>query len=101
MGLYSNVVFRQHTLLVMSMVEKTINRLEEPKKFHTLLFTLGHRHRAYNVTPNFIELLGPQFVSSVKEKQMQICWTGDMEKSWLKLFTIISHTMREGFNVYN
>ena len=51
-----SVVLRDHALRVMGVVEKCINRLEDPEKLKDLLLVLGKKHAEFKVQKRFIDV---------------------------------------------
>ncbi|WAR15138.1 CYGB1-like protein [Mya arenaria] len=61
-----NAILRAHALRVMGIVDKCIYRLDNRDKLRELMTELGIRHKNYSVKIEFIHLMGPQFISSIK-----------------------------------
>lgn len=91
----SSAILRSHALRVMATVEKCISRLDRPDKSALILTELGQRHSDYQVKPEYIPLMGPQFVLSIRPHLEEV-WSSDMEMAWLTLFQLMSYYMRQG-----
>ncbi|WAR15151.1 NGB-like protein [Mya arenaria] len=90
-----NAIFRKHALRVMETVDKCINRLVNNFKLLGLMTELGIRHKNYSVKIEFIDLIGTQFISSIKP-HLETMWTDEYEKAWENLFNIMCYYMKKG-----
>lgn len=85
---------RAHALRVMGFVQKIVARLDEPEKAEQLLHELGKKHIMYGAKPEYVDLIGPQFVYAVKPS-LEDHWTNEIEEAWLQLFRFIAYCMKE------
>ncbi|BFZ11773.1 hypothetical protein BsWGS_14812 [Bradybaena similaris] len=92
--LKASAVLRSHVMRVMGAVEKVVARLDSEEKLVTLLQELGQRHLVYNVRPEFLDLIGPEFNNAIKPP-LGDKWTPEVEQAWEELFRYITHVMRE------
>ncbi|KAH3828343.1 myoglobin-like [Dreissena polymorpha] len=90
-----NAILRQHALRVMGTVDKCITRLDNREKLRELMAELGIRHKNYSVKIEFIDLMGPQFISSIKPHLHHI-WTEEHERAWENLFRLMCYHMKKG-----
>ncbi|WAR15154.1 CYGB1-like protein [Mya arenaria] len=90
-----NAILRAHALRVMGTVDKCIYRLDNRDKLRELMTELGIRHKNYSVKIEFIDLMGPQFISSIKP-HLEAMWTEEHEKAWENLFRLMCYYMRKG-----
>ncbi|WAR15148.1 CYGB1-like protein [Mya arenaria] len=90
-----NAILRKHALRVMGTVDKCINRLDNNFKLCELMTELGIRHKNYSVKIEFIDLMGPQFISSIKP-HLETMWTDEHEKAWENLFKLMCYYMKKG-----
>ncbi|XP_052760571.1 uncharacterized protein LOC128203274 isoform X2 [Mya arenaria] len=90
-----NAILRAHALRVMGTVDKCIYRLDNREKLRDLMTELGIRHKNYSVKIEFIDLMGPQFISSIKPHLVAM-WTDEHEKAWENLFKLMSYYIRKG-----
>ncbi|WAR15135.1 CYGB1-like protein [Mya arenaria] len=90
-----NAILRAHALRVMGTVDKCIYRLDNREKFGEIMTELGIRHKNYSVKIEFIDLIGIQFISSIKP-HLETVWTGEHEKAWDHLFMLMCYYMKKG-----
>ncbi|WAR15139.1 CYGB1-like protein [Mya arenaria] len=90
-----NAILRAHALRVMGTVNKCIYRLDNRDKLQELMTEMGIRHKNYSVKIEFIDLMGPQFISSIKAS-LETVWTDEHEKAWDNLFKVMCYHMRKG-----
>ncbi|WAR15141.1 CYGB1-like protein [Mya arenaria] len=90
-----NAILRKHALRVMGTVDKCIYRLDNRDKLRELMTELGIRHKNYSVKIEFIELMGPQFISSIKP-HLETLWTDEYEGAWENLFKLMCYYMKKG-----
>ncbi|XP_013782719.2 cytoglobin-2-like [Limulus polyphemus] len=84
---------RAHAFRVMGVVQKVITRLNEEEKLDQLLTDLGKKHARYGAKPQYIDLIGPQFVHAIKPS-LEDHWTTEMEEAWCQLFRYIAWVMK-------
>ncbi|XP_041378366.1 neuroglobin-1-like [Gigantopelta aegis] len=87
-----SVVLKDHALRVMGIVEKCINRLDDVEKIKNIMTSLGKKHAGYCVQKQYIDLMCPQFISSLQ--QMQGDWTDEHTDAWKALFGLITYHMK-------
>ncbi|WAR15132.1 CYGB1-like protein [Mya arenaria] len=90
-----SAILRAHALRVMGTVDKCIYRLDNRDKLRELMTEMGIRHKNYSVKTKFIDLMGPQFISSIKP-HLETVWTDEHEKAWDNLFKLMCYYMRKG-----
>ncbi|KAG7461231.1 hypothetical protein MATL_G00207980 [Megalops atlanticus] len=87
---------RAHGLRVMSFIEKTVARLDQPERLDQLALDLGKGHYRYNAPPKYYGYVGVEFIRAVqpilKEK-----WTAELEEAWKALFLYVTRIMRKGY----
>ncbi|WAR15137.1 CYGB1-like protein [Mya arenaria] len=88
-------ILRAHALRVMGTVDKCIYRLENRDKLQELMTEMGIRHKNYSVKIEFIDLIGHQFISSIKPS-LETVWTDEHEKAWDNLFKLMCYHTRKG-----
>ncbi|CAM9827782.1 neuroglobin-like [Lampetra fluviatilis] len=87
---------RSHGLRVMSLIEKTVARLDQDAVLEQLIFELGRKHYKYNAPPKYYEFVGAEFISAVKPV-LGDRWTQDVDDAWQALFKYITTNMERGF----
>ncbi|XP_060563687.1 uncharacterized protein LOC132723038 [Ruditapes philippinarum] len=90
-----NHILRAHALRVMGTVDKCIYRLDNREKLRDLMMDLGIRHQNYSVKIEYIDLMGPQFISSIKP-HLENMWTEEHERAWENLFQLMCYYMKKG-----
>lgn len=90
-----NAILRSHALRVMGTVDKCISRLGSKDKLVELMTELGKRHQNYTVKPEYIDLMGPQFISSIKP-HLGSKWTDAHEVAWSNMFNLMCYHMKRG-----
>ncbi|XP_045163875.2 cytoglobin-1-like isoform X1 [Mercenaria mercenaria] len=90
-----NKILRAHALRVMGTVDKCIYRLDNRDKLQDLMMALGMRHVNYSVKIQYIDLMGPQFISSIKP-HLENMWTEEHERAWKNLFQLMCYYMKKG-----
>lgn len=90
-----NHILRAHALRVMGTVDKCIFRLDNRDKLRDLMMDLGIRHQNYSVKIEYIDLMGPQFISSIKP-HLENMWTEEHERAWENLFQLMCYYMKKG-----
>lgn len=90
-----NHILRAHALRVMGTVDKCIYRLDNRDKLRDLMMDLGIRHQNYSVKIEYIDLMGPQFISSIKP-HLENMWTEEHERAWENLFQLMCYYMKKG-----
>ncbi|XP_041351734.1 non-symbiotic hemoglobin-like [Gigantopelta aegis] len=93
-NLKSNSHLKSHALRVMGSVEKCLARIHEPLKLEEMLHELGVRHVQYNAKVDYIDLVGPQFISAI-QPSMGDSWNIELELAWSDFFKLISHIIKE------
>ncbi|CAH2328157.1 globin X [Pelobates cultripes] len=87
---------RAHGLRVLSVVEKSVARIENVTRLEKFLFELGRSHYRYKAPPRYYQYVGIEFLSAIrpilKEK-----WTPEVEEVWKVLFTYICAVMKAGY----
>lgn len=89
---------RVHALRVMSVVEKTIHRLNEEVKAGQILIGYGRHHMEYGATLSMLDLMGKCFVISIQPTlEDASCWSRAVEASWVQMFRFITFFMKVGY----
>ncbi|XP_059474560.1 cytoglobin-2-like [Neocloeon triangulifer] len=84
---------KAHALRVMAFVQKAIARIHEPEKLEALLRDLGQKHYFYGAKPNYVDLIGPQFIKAIRPG-LEEKWTEELQEAWLQLFRYMSCIMK-------
>ncbi|CAB3378948.1 Hypothetical predicted protein [Cloeon dipterum] len=84
---------KAHALRVMQSVQKAIARIHEPEKLEALLRDLGQKHYFYGAKPNYVDLIGPQFIQAIRPS-LEEKWTEELQEAWLQLFRYMSCIMK-------
>ncbi|XP_043197540.1 uncharacterized protein LOC122368016 [Amphibalanus amphitrite] len=88
---------KQHAARVMGFVNKVILRLDSEEKYGPLMTDLGCRHLSYGAKPQYIDLMGQQFIMVIRPSLVEAeQWSDGAEMAWRKLFQVISHSMKQG-----
>ncbi|TRY96262.1 hypothetical protein DNTS_013758 [Danionella cerebrum] len=87
---------RAHGLRVMSFIEKSVSRLDQLQRLHTLALDLGRSHYRYNAPPKYFGYVGAEFICAV-QPILQDKWTPEVEQAWKALFAYVTWTMTQGF----
>ncbi|XP_047249058.1 x globin [Girardinichthys multiradiatus] len=94
--LRTNRDLRAHGLRVMSFIEKTVARLDQPERLEALAVELGKSHYHYNAAPKYYNYVGAEFICAVqpilKEK-----WTTELEEAWKIMFQYLTSLMKQGY----
>ncbi|KAF7202016.1 x globin [Nothobranchius furzeri] len=94
--LRTNRELRAHGLRVMSFIEKSVARLDQPERLEALAVELGKSHYHYNAPPKYYNYVGAEFICAVrpilKEK-----WTAELEEAWKATFQYVSSLMQQGY----
>uniref|UniRef100_A0A1A8J504 Globin X, Uncharacterized protein n=1 Tax=Nothobranchius kuhntae TaxID=321403 RepID=A0A1A8J504_NOTKU len=81
---------------VMSFIEKSVARLDQPERLEALAVELGKSHYHYNAPPKYYNYVGAEFICAVrpilKEK-----WTAELEEAWKATFQYVSSLMQQGY----
>ncbi|KAF7642398.1 hypothetical protein LDENG_00258570, partial [Lucifuga dentata] len=73
---------KTHSLRVMSFIEKTVARLDQPERLDTLSEELGKSHFHYNAPPKYYAFVAQEFIGVVKPI-LKEQWTAEMEEAWM------------------
>lgn len=84
----------EHALRVMGAVQRAVHRLEEPEKLHAFLSDLGRRHDKNGAKLEYIDYIGPQFLSAIRPI-LGGDWTAETEKAWTLLLGYMIATMKQ------
>ncbi|XP_068204243.1 globin CTT-VIII-like [Palaemon carinicauda] len=86
---------RAHALRVMGFVNKAVGRLDQPEKLLPLLSDCGKSHYYYGANISYIDLVGPQFIASIRPSlEEEERWNTEMEAAWELLFQHIAFQMK-------
>ncbi|KAJ8269929.1 hypothetical protein GJAV_G00108370 [Gymnothorax javanicus] len=102
-GLRSSKELRAHGLRVMSFIEKTVARLEQPDRLNELALELGRGHYRYNAPPKYYGYVGVEFIRAV-QPILKENWTDELEEAWKAatdfsqaLFLYVTRLMTRGY----
>ncbi|XP_057381350.1 cytoglobin-2-like [Daphnia carinata] len=84
----------EHALRVMGAVQRAVHRLDEPEKLHAFLSDLGRRHDKNGAKLEYIDYIGPQFLSAIRPI-LGDDWTPEAEASWTLLLGYMIATMKQ------
>ncbi|KAI9555180.1 hypothetical protein GHT06_017695 [Daphnia sinensis] len=84
----------EHALRVMGAVQRAVHRLDEPEKLHAFLSDLGRRHDKNGAKLEYIDYIGPQFLSAIRPI-LGDDWTTETEKAWTLLLGYMIATMKQ------
>ncbi|XP_028858696.1 neuroglobin-like [Denticeps clupeoides] len=87
---------RIHGLRVMSFIEKSVARLNQPERLEQLAFDLGRKHYHYKSIPKYYMLLMMEFIRTI-QPILTDCWTTELEEAWKALFLFLTGTMKKGY----
>ncbi|XP_071110294.1 neuroglobin-like [Haliotis cracherodii] len=90
-----SAILRAHALRVMMTVDKCLNRIDSPSKVEGLMGELGRRHLNYNIKPEYIDMMGEQFIYALRTN-LDDRWSPELEKAWIALFNMMKFYMRRG-----
>ncbi|MED6281753.1 hypothetical protein CHARACLAT_025009 [Characodon lateralis] len=79
--LKTNRDLRAHGLRVMSFIEKTVARLDQPERLEALAVELGKSHYHYNAAPKYYNYVGAEFICAV-QPILKERWTTELEEAW-------------------
>ncbi|XP_062407489.1 cytoglobin-1-like [Sardina pilchardus] len=91
-----NKELRAHGLRVMSFIEKSVARLEEPERLEKLAFELGRKHYNYRAIPKYFMYVMPEFIRAI-QPILKDGLTPELEDAWKALFMYLTGMMRQGY----
>ncbi|XP_007549261.1 x globin [Poecilia formosa] len=94
--LRTNRELRAHGLRVMSFIEKSVARLDQPERLEALAVELGKSHYHYNAPPKYYNYVGAEFICAV-QPILKERWTTELEEAWKTMFQYVSSLMRQGY----
>ncbi|XP_014898015.1 x globin [Poecilia latipinna] len=94
--LRTNRELRAHGLRVMSFIEKSVARLDQPERLEALAVELGKSHYHYNAPPKYYNYVGAEFICAV-QPILKERWTAELEEAWKTMFQYVSSLMRQGY----
>uniref|UniRef100_A0A087XVE5 X globin n=1 Tax=Poecilia formosa TaxID=48698 RepID=A0A087XVE5_POEFO len=108
--LRTNRELRAHGLRVMSFIEKSVARLDQPERLEALAVELGKSHYHYNAPPKYynhpqtnqsnmdgvFQYVGAEFICAV-QPILKERWTTELEEAWKTMFQYVSSLMRQGY----
>ncbi|XP_004082406.1 neuroglobin [Oryzias latipes] len=94
--LRTNRELRAHGLRVMSFIEKSVARLDQPERLEALAVELGKSHYHYNAPPKYYNYVGAEFICAV-QPILKEQWTTELEKAWQTLFQFVTALMKQGY----
>uniref|UniRef100_A0A147AXV7 Cytoglobin n=1 Tax=Fundulus heteroclitus TaxID=8078 RepID=A0A147AXV7_FUNHE len=98
--LRTNRELRAHGLRVMSFIEKSVARLDQPERLEALAMELGKSHYHYNAPPKYYSYVGAEFTCAV-QPILKERWTTEMEEAWKTMFQYVTSLMKEGYQEEN
>ncbi|XP_027855991.1 x globin [Xiphophorus couchianus] len=94
--LRTNRELRAHGLRVMSFIEKSVARLDQPERLEALAVELGKSHYHYNAPPKYYNYVGTEFICAV-QPILKERWTAELEEAWKTMFQYVASLMRQGY----
>ncbi|XP_054894261.1 x globin [Poeciliopsis prolifica] len=94
--LRTNRELRAHGLRVMSFIEKSVARLDQPERLEALAVELGKSHYHYNAPPKYYSYVGAEFICAV-QPILKERWTAELEEAWKTMFQYVVSLMRQGY----
>ncbi|XP_077394288.1 x globin [Festucalex cinctus] len=87
---------RAHGLRVMSFIEKSVARLDQPDRLEVLAVELGKSHYHYNAPPKYYSYVEAEFLSAV-QPILKDRWTAELEEAWKTMFKYVTRLMKQGY----
>uniref|UniRef100_A0A3B3DTC9 X globin n=1 Tax=Oryzias melastigma TaxID=30732 RepID=A0A3B3DTC9_ORYME len=81
---------------VMSFIEKSVARLDQPERLEALAVELGKSHYHYNAPPKYYNYVGAEFICAV-QPILKEQWTTELEKAWKTMFQFVTALMKQGY----
>ncbi|KAM4723723.1 x globin [Anableps anableps] len=94
--LRTNRELRAHGLRVMSFIEKSVARLDQPERLEALAVELGKSHYHYNAPPKYFSYVGAEFICAV-QPILKERWTTELEEAWKMMFQYVTSLMKQGY----
>ncbi|XP_013867234.1 x globin [Austrofundulus limnaeus] len=94
--LRTNRELRAHGLRVMSFIEKSVARLDQPERLEALAMELGKSHYHYNAPPKYYSYVGAEFICAV-QPILKERWTAELEEAWKTMFQHVTSLMMQGY----
>uniref|UniRef100_A0A3B3CFZ6 X globin n=1 Tax=Oryzias melastigma TaxID=30732 RepID=A0A3B3CFZ6_ORYME len=85
-----------HLVEVMSFIEKSVARLDQPERLEALAVELGKSHYHYNAPPKYYNYVGAEFICAV-QPILKEQWTTELEKAWKTMFQFVTALMKQGY----
>ena len=86
----------------MSVLEKTVHRLEDHQRCLKMLKQYGRKHQRFGVPPFMFDYMARSFLSVLKpllEESEQ--WGEDISQAWQSLFQLITFGIQRGYSSSN
>ncbi|XP_060583494.1 cytoglobin-2-like [Ruditapes philippinarum] len=93
-------LLRKHAKRVMATLEKCVLHLDDPASVIPSLTKLGKVHAKSKVPDNYLELILPFFLNSIKP-YIEEFWCSALEDAWSKVFIWMTFHIREGMVKYD
>lgn len=87
---------RAHGLRIMSVIEKTVARIDHMDRVDKLILDLGRKHHGYSAPPQYYVYVGAEFVRAV-QPMLKERWSPEVEEAWQTLFLYITTLMKRGY----
>ncbi|XP_077411475.1 x globin [Vanacampus margaritifer] len=87
---------RAHGLRVMSFIEKSVARLDQPERLEVLAVELGKSHYHYNAPPKYYSYVEAEFLNAV-QPILKDRWTAELEEAWKTMFQYMTRLMKQGY----
>ncbi|XP_032355752.1 x globin [Etheostoma spectabile] len=87
---------RAHGLRVMSLIEKSVARLDQLERLEALALELGKSHYHYNAPPKYYSYVGAEFICAV-QPILKERWTAELEEAWKTMFQLVTSLMKHGY----
>ncbi|XP_037551112.1 x globin [Nematolebias whitei] len=94
--LRTNRELRAHGLRVMSFIEKSVARLDQPDRLEALAVELGKSHYHYKASPKYYNYVGAEFICAV-QPILKERWTAELEEAWKTMFQYVTSLMTQGY----
>jgi len=91
---------RVHPLRIMSVVEKTMHRLEDHQRCLKMLKLFGRRHQRYGIPQEMFQYMAKSFINAVAPTLSEIdAWNSEVSSAWEQLFQWITFGLGSGYVV--
>jgi len=89
---------RVHPLRIMSVVEKTMHRLEDHQRCLKMLKLFGRQNQRHGIHPEMFQYMAKSFISVIDQTLSEIdAWNSEVSLAWEQLFQWITFGLGKGF----